>query len=398
MFNFMKNVGNLIPGMGMWQPKQESTKIVQGGLSNLVSSVPWNFQKDYFKIPYGQISLGDQLFLKKVLSDGSYGVVYDADLEENNMKKPVAVKIYKDGSTTISEDMILELTNNLMMMQLCTTSVTCVHSAFRVNFSGSPNPKEYYFGLIMERMDADLRTLASNVGFLENLLDEQRLMFLIFVAIHIFSIVKEIHALEFAHNDIKPQNFLYRKVPQSPYVEIKIGDFGIGCAKNPEVINGVHAKIQNEYNAITKDPTVTVQKAEIQCSYKSTEFYRLSEYDNHPDFGPVPNFETALRNDYHCLAMSIKDLFFACRFTKHQSSQWVNAAYKKIEPDYSAPKAIIENNLPAVYVVHFELQPIAREFSAVIQELQYSRISISDAITRVSKCYKQFEEKGVILP
>jgi serine/threonine protein kinase len=247
------------------------------------------------------------------IGGGAYGKAYRAIvLDRENREVPVVVKITfmaysKPPQSFISELLAMRINS---ADPYCTNYAVCLYSAFRSTFGSVYLEEEEhrgaFYGIVMEEMDGDLEHLCIGLAPIANptVTAEQRLMALVYIELHMLYDLLKLYVRGFMHNDVKPENFLYKLEAREggDYIyRIKLSDFGLACmrrninlkeriARTSELFGmfEVPPELMSDelpwcYAGLEDDEMFRVRMSQMRmigCLELSTEFLR--KYENTP--------------------------------------------------------------------------------------------------------------------
>ena len=329
----------------LYETKTESapgtTRILSSGLAiNVllpdVDKWDWNV---------GNVTLGANLKLTKFLGEGGYGRVYkglarakNTDLDSAEWIN-VAVKLSREIQELESAELAETMAHQwLSGNDQCSPAMLCLYAVFVTKVDKAQ--KGWNYGLILPLMDGDLFGLAERYEQTV-MTPEKRYIKLMYVTLAMVYDLVYMHSNGWAHNDVKPENYLYKWDNDTKMPVIKISDFGLACTKFWEGPSENRAKI-NEFLANFKKMTNNKNKAiypyepaNEKCSHMTTTFYQMPSWDGLKDVqSETKDITENFANDAYCIVMSVKDMFPNFGFERDM----VTAPYKALGVAYAGRK------------------------------------------------------------
>ena len=257
-----------------------------------------NPEGDLSFIPHGRIG------------GGTYGNVYKAvAIDKNKSVVPVVVKLTKSPKTEPPHEFISEVVTmwDNSSDPNCEIYATCLYGVFKSNF-GVALPGHYFYGIVMENMDGDLHSLALSMGKNPKNTPESKFYFLIYCGLHMLYDVWRLHANGYFHNDVKPSNFLYKRMDGGNKYRIKLADFGLSCCKIDHNIGERLSTTQKGKPVITPD----LYLSHLPCRAIGTAAYMSDEMKKCQfDYGKrveICDYDIFRRNDIYAIMVSMKYL------------------------------------------------------------------------------------------
>lgn len=206
---------------------------------------------------------------------GGYGTVYRGYVIERDGKRtPVVIKIASrpvhTGSPN-SEEFLKELAifEDQSANPTCSNSVTCIYGAFTCNMGFT---RYYYECMILERMEGDLRSLGQAIRYAPVIRQDIKLHLLLYIGLHMAFDISKLHNAGFFHNDIKPDNFLFKWDPPANRYRIKISDFGLACSMD------FNQHLKDRLRRAGKPEIADVIPDSLKCYALSTEGYMTTAF------------------------------------------------------------------------------------------------------------------------
>lgn len=193
---------------------------------------------------------------KKKLGEGAYGVVYEAEIEEDGMKKKVAVKRNYGDNENQGIACIRELSFLASLNHPCITKLKSVSI-------GDPFPKECPMTPRPQRNEMKEDTHHFILEFSNHCLEDYYIDCDDYYEIKIIMAqillgIEYLHHKKILHRDLKPGNILVSKEKNLPYA--KICDFGLSC-------------FPSNYRPSTPGAVTSWYRApEICCEYENYSF------------------------------------------------------------------------------------------------------------------------------
>lgn len=159
-------------------------------------------------------ALDNKYTIIKLLAQGGMGAVYLA--EQNSLRRKVAIKVIKSGSSSEDEETIL----SKRFMNEASVMASIEHpSVVRIfDFAKTQDNMHY---IVMEYINGvDLHAFVKQQGALS-------IMQVFDIAEQLSSALVDIHSKGIVHRDIKPANILVVAQPEQK-IQVKLIDFGLG--------------------------------------------------------------------------------------------------------------------------------------------------------------------------
>lgn len=311
--------------------------------------------KKKWEADVGRVTLVDSnnnevVVLGNFLGSGSYGNVYGGIVtarnnDGTNTVIPVAVKIGRASPEIFAHSELPETGAyiHLSMDPKCSPLVTCVYAVFVTKMDPDPVDDKWRYGIIMERMDGDLFRLAKRIRDKEAPDVNSKYKWLMHIAFYMIYALNYLHTNGWAHNDVKPENFLYRWPAGEALPKIKLADLGFACSNT--ITETAQTALLNyvidQYMYATGFAPHAFLRSGVNttCRYSTTPFYQAPHWDpfsKSPD--PTPDISDNLRNDRHEFAMAIKVLFLHMGFdyadvVRHETGQEAIIAWSALAPN-----------------------------------------------------------------
>lgn len=257
-----------------------------------------NVEGDLAIIPNGRIG------------GGTYGSVYKAVvLDRNKQTIKVIVKLTNKPFSSPPKDYINEV---LTMWDnssdpRCEIYATCLYGVFKSRF-GSADPRNFYYGIVMEEMDGNLMHLCRSIGANPQNTDESKLYFLIYCGLHMIYDVWRLHERGYFHNDIKPTNFLYKRMDNGQY-RIKLADFGLSCSVKT---NQLEQRLVNYKESHKVNVTPELYASYLPCHVIGTPEYMSETMKMYQKYHGMREEITKpslyIENDIHGIVVSLKQI------------------------------------------------------------------------------------------
>lgn len=329
-------------------------------------------------------SLGEgRLALGALLGGGSFGNVYKAKTMHDN--EDVAVKMggYDTELTTVNMHETMAF-RALSMKPTCPPVVVCAEAIlverdmpiYVKQREGDAHPR-WRYGIVMELMDGDLNKLASVIK--DGVADpEQKYYWLMYITLGMAYALNYIHASGWAHNDVKPANFLYSWPAGAIQPRIKIGDLGLACTANVQQ-NSV-TWLVDAYRAATKFRIPNPDSSYSACGYDTTSLYAKPGWG---EGAPAENFAENYANDRYEFMMTAKILFIKMEFGL--PGAWVPGTYEEL---MSRRDLIRSSDLPYEFL-RGPLRGIAQGFSDNLRALAADTITTAQATENIAILVEQ---------
>jgi serine/threonine protein kinase len=237
------------------------------------------------------------------ISRGSFGAVYKV-LDENNGKMYAMKVLYPDDANKKNFEKEVNVHELLSREPYCNESITCLHDSLVLTTSDEivlPNgevveEKLNFYLLILELMDGEFWDIIE-----AEIVPSDAKM-----ALYFFKLLLEglnfIHQQGLAHNDIKPENILYRRVTRvdaegKEYTKMitKFADFGFTCTdeSHPELLpyvgkclrQGSPEYISPDFWDVDKAEDVTLELAQKDDIWALGTVFRLLTVGRYPIAG-----------------------------------------------------------------------------------------------------------------
>lgn len=397
-------------------PLTRNRKLIASPLevNTLAPTAPWNPN-------VGNVQLGP-LRLDKVLGSGSYGIVYSGNIKSVDTTTgvyddhPVAIKISLKTGVMLEESEIGETLTHAWLSSdpTCNQAMMCLYGLFVTKFH--PRSPHWHYGIIMPLMDGDLFGLTKHIRSLpKRISDDKRFVWLMYITLAMVYDVYYMHSSGWAHNDVKPQNFLYRWVPTSPLPKIKISDFGFSCA----ALKNHRLKPHRDYTeelvknyaiaaGVRPPAPANMPVAAEDCLHATTQFFQTPKWDGFTTtaqvFSKTPDIAENYENDAYCITMSVKTMFATIGFdmknvlaqfntgvyTEPGNAQWQQnqiAAWDIPVLDYSdALRAKLrDGNIPYEMLRNKSLRDIGGRFSQTLYRMGYEGMSVGEALGHIAE-------------
>jgi len=280
----------------------------------------WNVEADH--VPPCDLTLGDVTIPRAhPIGAGAYGLVYRGiATTASGSSVPVVVKMTKVAREDPPRSYQAEVLAHwgLSSTPNCSPAVACMLGAFRTHLGNPANEMAgmYHYCIVLEQMAGDLYELARAARASSE--PGPRLCLALRMAMHIIYDVLWMFVRGYHHNDVKPENFLYRW--SAGLYSIKISDLGLACLRgdgraDPRAI--AHRKavraaaLSSMYeDAVAIDLSEILERHEpvLDCHPAGTRIYMsplmLAKYDA----GRPATLEEHAYNDFYGAAVSARVL------------------------------------------------------------------------------------------